>query len=114
MNQPTRPIHDYLWLVKTPEGDFFISVAGNWTEGEAAKKVWQVFADMKLDIIGLIPRKQPTGSDDERGTICQLEEPEDGRDFTFLGGKALFEACGRGVEYQVERVRLDKQIADGR
>lgn len=102
---------DYLWLVQTDKGNFFISVAGNWTEGEAAKKLWQLFEEIKLDIIGMIPRNRPTGPEDARGTICQLEEPEDGRDFAFLGGKALFEACGRGIEYQVERVRLEKQMA---
>ena len=103
-------IKDYLWLVKTNKGDFFISVAGNWTQGEAAKKVWLVFGWMKLDIIAMIPRKRATGPDNAVGTIYQTEEPEDGRDFQFLGGKKLFEACGRGIEYQIERVRLDKQM----
>jgi len=101
---------DFLWLVKTNKGDFFITVVGWWTEGEAAKKLWQVFEEIKLDIIAMIPRKRATGPDDAVGTIYQTEEPKDGRDFQFLGGKKLFEACGRGIEYQIERVRLDKQM----
>jgi len=28
-------IKDYLWLVKTDKGDFFITVIGNWTQEEA-------------------------------------------------------------------------------
>ena len=101
---------DYLWLVKTNRGGFFITVIGNWTPEEAAKRIWLVFEEIKLGIIGMIPRKQPTGPDDERGLICQLEEPKDGRDFEFLAGKKFFEVWGRSTEYEVTRILLDKQM----
>jgi len=103
---------DYLWLVTTNKGDFFITVIGNWTPEEAAKRIWRVFEEMKLGITAMVPRKRATGPDDEMGTIYQPEEPKDGRDFEFLAGKKLFEVCGRGVEYDAERVRLDKQMGE--
>lgn len=103
-------LKDYLWLIKTNKGDFFITVVGNWTQGEAAKKIWRVFENIKLDITAMIPRKRATGPDDAVGTIYQPEEPEDGRDFAFLGGKKLWEACGRRVEYEAELTRLGKQL----
>ena len=105
---------DYLWLVKTNKGDFFITVVGNWTQEEAAERARRVFKDMKLDFTAMIPRKRATGPDDAMCTLYQSEEPKDGRDFEFLAGKKLFEACGRGVEYDAERTRLEKQMADER
>lgn len=105
---------DYLWLVKTSKGDFFITVVGDWTQEEAAKRIWLVFESIKLGITAMIPRKRATGPDDEMGTIYQPEEPKDGRDLEFLAGKKLFEACGRRVEYEAERTRLEKQMADER
>uniref|UniRef100_A0A6H1Z6C2 Uncharacterized protein n=1 Tax=viral metagenome TaxID=1070528 RepID=A0A6H1Z6C2_9ZZZZ len=101
---------DYLWLIKTNKGDFFITVVGNWTQEEAAKRMWLVFEEMKLGITAMIPRKRATGPDDAVGTIYQPEEPKDGRDFEFLAGHKLWEASGRGVEYEAERVRLEKQM----
>ena len=101
---------DFLWLVKTNKGDFYITVAGNWTQEEAAKKIWMVFDWIKLDINAMIPRKRATGPDDAVGTIYQLEEPEDGGGFQFLGGKKLWEACGRRIEYEAELTRLGKQL----
>jgi len=98
---------DYLWLVKTNKGDFFITVIGNWTQEEAAKKVRAVFeVVLKLDIVGMIPRKRATGPDDAMGTIYEQEEPKDTLGFNFLAGKKLWEVCGRGVEYEAQMILL--------
>jgi len=101
-------IKDWLWLVKTNKGDFFISVIGPWTEEEAAKNVRVVFDKIKVDIIALIPRKRATGDVDATGTIHQPKEPTGELGFEFLGGKKLWEACGRGTEYEAEWIRLKK------
>ena len=105
---------DWLWLVKTNKGDFFITVFGNWTQEEAAKKLRWVFAGIKLDITAMIPRKRVTGPDDAMGTIFQQEEPKDELGFSFLGGKKLWEVCGRGVEYEAELIRLKKEMEEER
>lgn len=97
---------DYLWLVKTDKGDFFITVLGNWTQEEAAKKVQLVFEVIKLNITAMIPRKRATGPEDAMGTIYQHEKPKDILGFNFLAGKKLWEVCGRGVEYEAELIRL--------
>ena len=104
---------DYLWLVKTDKGDFFITVIGKWTQEEAAKKLRLVFEEIKLNITAMIPRKRVTGPDDAMGTIYQQEEPKDELGFQFLGGKKLWEVCGRGTEYEAERILLKKEM-DGR
>jgi len=101
-------MNDYLWLVETNKGNFLITVVGDWTQEEAAKRLWRVFEEMKLGIVGMIPRKLPTGPEDARGTIFQPEEPEPERDFEFLAGKKLWEVCGRSVEYEAELIRWDK------
>ncbi|MBA7714753.1 hypothetical protein ES703_123785 [subsurface metagenome] len=101
---------DYLWLVKTDKGDFFITVIGNWTQEEAAKKLRLVFEEIKLNITAMIPRKRVTGPDDAMGTLYEREEPKNARGFEFLGGKKLWEVCGRGVEYEAELIRLKKQM----
>jgi len=104
---------DYLWLLKTNKGDFFITVVGNWTEEEAAKKVRRVFDGIQVDITGMIPRKRATGPDEMTCTIYEQEEPyKDEIGFSFLANKRLWQACGRGVEYEAERTRLEKQLAD--
>lgn len=100
---------DYLWLVKTNKGDFFITVFGNWTQEEAAKKIRLVFETIKLDITAMIPRQRVTGPDDAMGTIYQQEKPEDVLGFSFLAGKKLWEVCGRGVEFEAELIRLKKE-----
>ena len=105
---------DYLWLVKTNKGDFFMTVFGNWTQEEAAKNLRLVFDSIKLDIIAMIPRKRATGPDDAMGTFYEQEDAKSGLGFEFLGGKKLWEVCGRGVEYAGTRVLLDKQMADER
>ncbi|MBA7682501.1 hypothetical protein ES703_90851 [subsurface metagenome] len=104
---------DYLWLVKTDKGDFFITVMGNWTQEEAAKRVKAVFDVMlKLDITAMIPRKRVTGPDDAMGTIYQQLEPKDELDFAFLGGKKLWQVCGRGAEYDAELIRSKKEMEE--
>ncbi len=105
-------VKDWLWLVQTDKGDFFITVLGNWTQEEAAKKIRRVFDEIKLDITAMIPRKRATGPDDAMGTIYEQEEPKDARGFNFLAGKKLWEACGRGVEYEAERIRLRKEMEE--
>ncbi|KKL62911.1 hypothetical protein LCGC14_2180380 [marine sediment metagenome] len=100
---------DYLWLVKTNKGDFFITVFGPWTQEEAAKKLRLVFDSIKLDIIAMIPRKRATGPDDAMGTIYEQEDAKSGLGFEFLGGKKLWAVCGRGVEYEAELIRLKKE-----
>jgi len=100
---------DYLWLVKTDKGDFFITVLGNWTQEEAAKKLRLVLDSIKLDITAMIPRKRVTGPGDAMCTIYEQEDAKSGLGFEFLGGKKLWEACGRGVEFEAELIRLKKE-----
>jgi len=101
---------DYLWLVKTNKGDFFMSVFGNWTQEEAAKKLRLVFDSIKLDITAMIPRKRVTGPDDAMGTIYEQEDAKNGLGFDFLAGKKIWEVCGRGVEYEAELIRSKKEM----
>jgi len=102
---------DYLWLLKTNKGDFFITVIGNWTQEEAAEKVLRVFKGIKVDITGMIPRKRATGPDEMTCTIYEQEEPnKDEIGFSFLANKRLWQVCGRGVEYEAERTLLKKQL----
>jgi len=100
---------DYLWLVKTNKGDFFMTVLGNWTQEEAAKKLRLVFDSIKLDITAMIPRKRVTGPDDAMGTIYEQKDAKSGLGFDFLAGKKLWGVCGRGVEYEAELIRLKKE-----
>ncbi|MBA7550973.1 hypothetical protein ES705_43504 [subsurface metagenome] len=100
---------EWLWLVKTNKGDFFITVLGNWTQEEAAKKIRLVFEALKFDITAMIPRKRATGPDDAMGTIYK-QEPEGELGFEFLAGKKLWEVCGRGAEYEAELIRLKKEV----
>ncbi len=101
---------DYLWLLKTDKGDFFISVLGNWTQEEAAKKVQLVFGTIGANITAMIPRKRATGPDDAMCTLYEQEDAKSGLGFDFLAGKKLWEACGRGVEYEAELIRSKKEI----
>lgn len=100
----------YLWLVKTDKGDFFINVMGNWTQEEAAKKVRLIFDTMKLNIIAMIPRKRATGPEDAGCTIYQKDDAENGLGFDFLAGKKVWEACGRGAEFEAELIRSKKEL----
>ncbi len=102
----------WMWLVKTSKGDFFITVIGSWTQEEAAKRLRAVFhVILKLAIIGMIPRKRATGPDDMLGTIFEQLEPKDQLGFGFMAGKRLWEVCGRGVEYEVQIILLEKELA---
>ena len=100
---------DYLWLVKTNKGDFLMTVMGDWTQEEAANKIRWVFDEIKLDITAMIPRKRATGPIEATGTIYQQEKPTDQLVFSFLGGKKLWDACGRGVEFEAELIRSKKE-----
>ena len=47
----------WMWLINTNKGEFFMTVAGKWTQEEAANRVQAVFKVMlKLEIVGMIPR----------------------------------------------------------
>ena len=104
-------VKDWMWLIMTAKGDFFITVCGEWTQEEAAQKVKFVFeVFLKLPIIGMVPRKRSTGPEERQGTIYEQPEPEDALGFYFLGGKNLWEACGRGVEYEAQLVLTKGQM----
>lgn len=102
----------FLWLVKTDKGDFFIHVSGKWSEAEAAQKVFQLFKLMKIDIIGMIPRKRDSGQTEMSGTIVQQMEPKDQLGFDFMAGKKFWEISGRLAEYDAELVLLEKEMED--
>jgi hypothetical protein len=104
--------NDYLWLVNTNKGDFFVEAVGRWNLEEAAKKIWWVFEQINVDITGMIPRKRITGPDDMRATLFQQTESEikNPLGFYFMAGKKLWSACGRGAEYDAEKVLLGKQL----
>lgn len=107
-------VKDWMWLVKTNQGDFFITVVGKWTQAEAAAKVRIVFDDIKLGIIGMIPRKRATGPDDCTGTIVEQLEPKDAQGFDFMAGKKLWHICGRAAEYDAEMILLKKGMEGSR
>ncbi|KKL91533.1 hypothetical protein LCGC14_1893810 [marine sediment metagenome] len=65
---------------------------------------------LKLPIIGMVPRKRSTGPEERQGTIYEDAERENPLGFYFLGGKKLWEACGRGVEYEAELVLMKGQM----
>ncbi len=100
---------DYLWLLKTDKGDFFITVLGNWTQEEAAKKARAMFDILKVNITAMIPRKRATGPDDSMCTLYEQKDAKSGLGFDFLAGRNLWAACGRGVEYEAELIRLKKE-----
>lgn len=99
-----------MWLVKTDKGDFSITVEGRWSQGEAARKVRQVFDLLKLEIVGMIPRKRATGSDDMMGTIIEQFESEGQSTFSFLAGERIWQVCGRGAEYQAQKILVEKRL----
>jgi len=102
---------DYLWLVKTDKGDFFFSVMGKWTQEEAAAKVRQVLDLIKLNIVGMIPRKRVTGGWDMTATIYEQLEPKTGLGFEVNAGAGIWEACGRGTDYQAQKILMEKELS---
>ncbi len=107
-------IKDWMWLVKTNKGDFFMTVVGKWTQEEAATRVRGIFhVVLKLVIIGMLPRKRATGPDDMRCTILQQRPQKDDVGFDFLAGKKLWEVCGRGVEYEAQMILLKEEMKRG-
>ena len=100
----------WMWLVQTKKGDFFITVVGKWTQEEAAKRVKAVFeVQLKLDIVGMIPRKRSTGPDDIQCTIYEQQEEKAEVGFHFFAGKKVWEACGRGAEFEAELILQKSQ-----
>ena len=99
-------IKDWLWLVKTGKGDFFITVVGHWSQEEAATRVRTVFHELlKLSIIAMFPRKRSTGPDEMQCTIYEQQEEKDELGFHFLAGKKIWEAIGRVAEFEAELIR---------
>lgn len=100
---------EYLWLIKTTKGDFFMTALGDWTLEEAAKKVQLVFNTMKLTIVAMIPRKRATGPLDATCTIYEQEGTKSLLGFEVLAGKKLWDACGRTAEFDAEQIRLKNE-----
>lgn len=103
-------IQSWAWLLKTTQGDFFVTVVGTWNQAEAARMVWAVFDRMndyykaEIGITGMIPRKRPTGPEDRDCTIWEREEPEGPENYFFLAGKKLWELCGLAAFYDVGEI----------
>jgi len=106
-------MNEWMWLVNTAKGDFFITVTGRWTQEEAAKKVRTIFDTLKLDIVGMIPRKRATGPIDMTGSIIQQLKPKDELGFDFYAGEKFWRLCGRGAEYDVQRILLEEEMKKG-
>lgn len=103
---------DWMWLVKTSKGDFFITVLGKWTQEEASTRVRGLFhVVLKLIIIAMIPRKRSTGPLDMQGTIIEQLEPRDELGFDFMAGKNIWQACGRGAQFEAEMILQGKDLA---
>ena len=100
---------DWLWLVKTDKGDFFITVMGNWTQEEAAEKARLVFDNIGVKITAMILRKRATGPDDNMCTLYEQKDAKSGLGFDFLAGRKLWQVCGRGAEYDAELIRSKKE-----
>jgi len=100
----------WVWLVKTDKGDFFITVTGRWSQVEAARMLRLVFDLLKLGIIGMIPRKRAIGPDNMMGTIIEQVEAEGQPAFNFLAGERIWQVCGRGAEYQAQKILLEKSF----
>jgi hypothetical protein len=102
-------INDWLWLVQTDKGNFFMTVAGEWSQAEALKKVWQLFTMLKIDITGLFPRQRATGSVDNTGTIFQTDDPKNALGYEFLAAKRFWALGNRMAEFEAEMLLLKKQ-----
>lgn len=99
-------LKEWKWLLQTNKGEFFITVVGHWSQEEAATRVRAVFHELlKLSIIAMIPRKRSTGPDEIQCTIYEQQEEKDELGFNFLAGKKVWEAIGRGVEFEAELIR---------
>lgn len=103
-------LQEWMWLLKTDKEGFFITVVGKWTQEEAAKKVRVVFdVLLKLTIVAMIPRKRIGGPDEIQCTIYEQQGEKDEHGFDFLAGKRVWEACGRGAEFEAELVLQKSQ-----
>jgi len=100
---------DWMWLVKTGKGDFFITVVGKWTQEEAATRVKGVFkVILKVDIVDMIPRKRSAGPLDIQCTIYEQQEKKDELGFSFFAGRKIWELCGRGDKYEAALAEAQK------
>lgn len=102
---------DYLWLVKTPKGNYFVSVVGNWTEEEAAKLLHKMFSLLPLTILEMVKRKLATGDLSMGVTIVQ--NPKDKSDISFLAGQGLHEAMGLTALYEAQSF-LWKRVSESK
>jgi hypothetical protein len=92
----------WMWLLKTNKGDFFIT-ALKWNQQEAIENIKDVFSRLGIEIQSWVPRKRSTGLDDVQCTIYKSEKDELG--YQFLAGKKIWQACGRGAEFEAELIR---------
>jgi len=104
-------IKDWRWRLQTDKGEFFITVVGHWSQEEAATLIRAVFhVILKLIIIAMIPRKRSTGPDEIQCTVCEQQENRNELGFDFFAGKKVWEAIGRGVEFEAELIRQKMAI----
>lgn len=104
----------WAWLLKTSRGDFFITVVGEWNQGEALEMVWRVFERIRathhvnIDILGMIPRKRSSYSTDMECTVYQTEEKGE-EDYYFFAGENLWAICGLTANYEAEMILFQNQ-----
>jgi hypothetical protein len=104
---------DWSWLVQTDKGKFFITVVCNWGQSEAADVARSLFERLGLSITGMIQRKRVPAGVDNAGTIIQQSVPRNDLGYDFTAGKAYWDACGRGDEYESQARALRKEIEKG-
>lgn len=103
-------LENWMWLVKTSKGEFFITVIGKWTQEEAAVRVRGVFEIvLKVEIIDMIPRKRSTSPSEIQCTIFEQQEKKDEVGFDFFAGKKVWEICGRGTEFEAALAKGSKR-----
>jgi len=99
-------MNDWYWVITVPRGDFFITILGDLSQEEAAKKVHKVFEMLDMVVIGMIPRKRETGPDTARATI--MIDPKTGKR-TFMAASGIWQLAGRGVEYEAKLEALKEK-----
>ncbi len=104
---------EWLWLVKTAKGNFFMTVVGKWTQEEAATRVRGVFhVILKQSIISMIPRKRATGPIDMTCSIIEQQPRKDTVGFNLYAGKKVWQLCGKIAEYEAQRILVERSIRE--
>lgn len=103
-------MNGWAWLVTTDKGDFFVMIAGEWTQGQAFKHVCLAFGMLGLDITAMISRKRAPTSVAEEAMVTIYQETDHGEGFSLLAGKKLWNVCGQGIHYEAEMIRLKKEM----